>query len=45
MAQRKFIGEVSWPITIELGKGFEGAITNITRIGYVDGEKGWLIYR
>ncbi|MBX3397065.1 MAG: citrate/2-methylcitrate synthase [Phycisphaerae bacterium] len=41
----KFLGKVEFPVTIELGKGLEGAITNITRIGYVDGEEGHLIYR
>ncbi len=41
----KFLGRVEFPCTIEQGRGLEGAITNITRIGYVDGEAGELIYR
>jgi citrate synthase len=45
MAAPKFVGEVEWPVTIQLGKGLEGAITCHSRIGYVDGEKGWLVYR
>lgn len=41
----KFLGKVEFPVTIELGRGLEGAITNITKIGYVDGEAGHLNYR
>jgi citrate synthase len=41
----KFLGRVEFPCTIELGRGLEGAITNITKIGYVDGQAGHLIYR
>jgi len=44
MAQ-KFVGKVEWPVTVQLGRGMEGAIATETRIGYVDGEKGWLVYR
>jgi citrate synthase len=40
-----FLGRIEFPCTIELGRGLEGAITNITRIGYVDGQGGRLIYR
>lgn len=39
MAQQKFVGKV------EYSKGLEGVIANETKIGYVDGEKGWLVYR
>ncbi|MFQ5814217.1 MAG: citrate/2-methylcitrate synthase, partial [Anaerolineae bacterium] len=39
MAEQKFVGKVEFP------KGLEGVITNETQIGYVDGAKGWLIYR
>ncbi len=35
----KFLGRA------EFKRGLEGAITNETRIGYIDGEKGWLVYR
>jgi 2-methylcitrate synthase len=41
----KFLGRIEFPCTIELGRGLEGAITNITKIGYVNGEEGKLIYR
>lgn len=44
MAQ-KFVGKIEWPTTIQLGRGLEGAISNESTIGYVDGEKGWLVYR
>jgi len=37
--------EVTWPIKAEIGRGLEGAISNTTEIGYVNGAKGWLIYR
>jgi citrate synthase len=36
---REFLGRT------EFKRGLEGAITNETRIGYIDGEKGWLVYR
>ncbi len=45
MSQQKFAGKLEWPVTVQLGKGLEGAITNATKLGYIDGEKGWLIYR
>lgn len=41
----KFLGRIEFPCTIELGRGLEGAITNVTRIGYVNGEEGHLNYR
>ena len=41
----KFVGKLEWPVTIQLGRGMEGAISNESTIGYVDGEKGWLVYR
>jgi citrate synthase len=41
----KFLGKVEFPVTVELGRGLEGAITNVTKIGYVDGEAGQLNYR
>jgi len=43
--RRKFIGEVEFPVTVEIGKGLEGAIACQTQIGYVDGQQGRLIYR
>ncbi len=38
-------GDVTWPIEAKIGKGLEGAPATTTRIGYVNGAKGWLIYR
>lgn len=37
--------EITWPVEASLGRGLEGAISNTTKIGYVNGAKGWLIYR
>ena len=45
MSQPKFVGTIEWPVAVQIGKGLEGAITSETEIGYVDGEKGWLVYR
>ncbi len=45
MSQPKYVGKMEWPVSVQLNKGLEGAITNETEIGYVDGEKGWLVYR
>lgn len=45
MSQPKFVGKIEWPVTVQLGKGLEGAITGESEIGYVNGEKGWLVYR
>ncbi|MBF0494849.1 MAG: citrate/2-methylcitrate synthase, partial [Candidatus Omnitrophica bacterium] len=36
---------LSWPVTCTVGPGLEGAIACETKIGYVNGSKGWLIYR
>lgn len=36
---------VEWPVTCTVGPGLEGAIAAETRIGYVNGTKGSLIYR
>ncbi len=36
---------IQWPITCTVGPGLEGAISCETKIGYVNGAKGWLIYR
>jgi len=41
----KFLGRVEFPVTVEIGKGLEGAIACETSIGYVDGQAGRLIYR
>jgi citrate synthase len=37
--------EVKWPIDCKVGPGLEGAIACESKIGYVNGTKGWLIYR
>ncbi|MCM8813841.1 MAG: citrate synthase/methylcitrate synthase [Candidatus Omnitrophica bacterium] len=34
-----------WPIECIVGPGLEGAIACETEIGYVNGSKGWLVYR
>ncbi len=36
---------VDWPVACTVGPGLEGAIACETRVGYVNGKKGWLIYR
>lgn len=37
--------EVKWPITCTVGPGLEGAIACESKVGFVNGAKGWLIYR
>ena len=39
------VGELKWPAEVSLKPGLEGAIACGTTIGYVNGTKGWLIYR
>ena len=36
---------IKWPIDCIVGPGLEGAIACESKIGYVNGTKGWLIYR
>ena len=36
---------LEWPINCTVGPGLEGAIACETKVGYVNGAKGWLIYR
>ena len=36
---------VAWPVNCSVGPGLEGAIACESRIGYVNGTKGRLIYR
>lgn len=36
---------VRWPVACTVGPGLEGAIACQTRIGYVDGSRGLLVYR
>ena len=34
-----------WPIACTVGPGLEGAIACESKVGYVNGAKGWLVYR
>ena len=34
-----------WPISCTVGPGLEGAIACESKVGYVNGAKGWLVYR
>lgn len=36
---------VEWPVSCTVGPGLEGAIACETKVGYVNGSKGWLVYR
>jgi citrate synthase len=36
---------IKWPVQCLVGPGLEGAIAAESKIGYVNGSKGWLIYR
>ncbi len=36
---------VQWPVTCTVGPGLEGAIACESAVGYVNGSRGWLIYR
>ena len=37
--------ERKWPIDCVVGPGLEGAIACQSKVGYVNGTKGWLVYR
>jgi citrate synthase len=39
------VGKVEWPIQCTVGPGLEGAVAAESKIGYVNGAKGWLVYR
>lgn len=41
----EYTSAVEWPVDCTVGPGLEGAIACETKIGYVNGTKGWLIYR
>ena len=41
----QFTGELRYPVDCQVGKGLEGAIVTDTKVGYVNGAKGWLVYR
>ncbi len=36
---------VEWPVDCQVGPGLEGAIACESEISYVNGSKGWLVYR
>jgi len=36
---------VQWPVQCTVGPGLEGAIACESKVGYVNGAKGWLVYR
>ncbi len=40
-----FSGRVKWPVQCTVGPGLEGAIACESKVGYVNGTKGALIYR
>lgn len=39
------LSKPEWPINCTIGPGLEGAIACETKVGYVNGAKGWLVYR
>ena len=39
------VGDATFPMQVTLNKGLEGAVATATKIGYVNGAKGWLVYR
>jgi citrate synthase len=41
----KITGAHEWPVEAAIGKGLEGAPACDTLVGYVNGAKGWLVYR
>jgi citrate synthase len=41
----EFTRSVRWPVACTVGPGLEGAIACESKIGYVNGAKGWLIYQ
>jgi citrate synthase len=41
----EIVTPADWPISCIVGPGLEGAIACESKIGYVNGSKGWLIYR
>ena len=36
---------MKWPVDCIVGPGLEGAIACTSKVGYVNGAKGWLVYR
>ncbi|OVE75155.1 citrate synthase [bacterium E08(2017)] len=44
-AQPAFTGHVKWPVECTVGPGLEGAIACETKVGYVDGTNGSMLYQ
>lgn len=44
-AESEFVKSVNWPVECLVGPGLEGAIACESKVGYVNGSKGWLTYR
>jgi len=44
-AEPELTKPIKWPVQCVVGPGLEGAIACESKIGYVNGSKGWLIYR
>ncbi len=44
-AESEFVRSVKWPVDCVVGPGLEGAIACESKVGYVNGSKGWLVYR
>lgn len=43
--ESQFTKTLTWPVKCVVGPGLEGAIACESKVGYVNGSKGWLIYR
>lgn len=41
----QYTGDVEFPIECKVGRGLEGAVASTTKVGYVNGARGWLVYR
>lgn len=41
----KYTGTCQFPMEISVGAGLDGAVACSTNVGYVNGAKGWLVYR
>ena len=41
----QYTGAVDFPIDCKVGRGLEGAVACATKVGYVNGARGWLVYR
>jgi citrate synthase len=44
-AEPEHAPDFHWPVQATIGPGLEGAIACESKIGFVNGQKGWLIYR